>query len=128
MTMTCMSAGLAGLVAASKKSIRFRYRPKPGWHAGIAASALSRKVPRFLIKDAASLLGVSDDTVRRWAEAGRIEMTAGGSGWLTVDGGALAKLPGSWPRPPTRGTTGWLWPTRRATGSPAWSAVLPATP
>jgi molybdopterin-binding protein len=36
--------------------------------------------------------GVSDDTLRRWAEAGRIEMTARESGWLTVDGVALAKL------------------------------------
>ncbi len=49
-------------------------------------------MPEYLIKDAASLLGVSDDTLRRWAEAGRIEMTVGESGWLTVDGVALAKL------------------------------------
>ena len=49
-------------------------------------------MPEYLIKDAAGLLGVSDDTLRRWAEAGRIEMTAGESGWLTVDGVALAKL------------------------------------
>jgi molybdopterin-binding protein len=49
-------------------------------------------MPEYLIKDAASLLGVSDDTLRRWADAGRIEMTARDSGWLTVDGVALAKL------------------------------------
>jgi molybdopterin-binding protein len=49
-------------------------------------------MPEYLIKEAASLLGVSADTLRRWAEAGRIEMTAGTSGWLTVDGVALAKL------------------------------------
>jgi len=49
-------------------------------------------MPTFRIKDAASLLGVSDDTLRRWAEAGRIEMTAGDSGRLIVDGVALAKL------------------------------------
>jgi molybdopterin-binding protein len=49
-------------------------------------------MPEYLIKDAASLLGISDDTLRRWAEAGRIEMTARDSGWLTVDGVALAKL------------------------------------
>ena len=30
--------------------------------------------------------------MRRWADAGRIEMTAGDSGWLTVDGAALTKL------------------------------------
>ena len=49
-------------------------------------------MPVFRIKEAASLLGVSDDTLRRWADVGRIEMTAGDSGWLTVDGAALTKL------------------------------------
>jgi molybdopterin-binding protein len=49
-------------------------------------------MPEYLIKDAASLLGISHDTLRRWAEAGRIAMTARDSGWLTVDGVALAKL------------------------------------
>jgi molybdopterin-binding protein len=49
-------------------------------------------MPEYRIKDAASLLGVSDDTLRRWADAGRIEVTARDSGWLTVDGAALAKL------------------------------------
>lgn len=29
----------------------------------------------FTVKQAAALLGVSDDTVRRWAEAGRLELT-----------------------------------------------------
>ena len=43
-------------------------------------------MPVFRIKEAASLLGVSDDTVRRWAEAGRIETTTDESGRLVIDG------------------------------------------
>ena len=46
----------------------------------------------FRVKEAASLLGVSDDTVRRWAESGRVETTTDPSGRLAVDGAALARL------------------------------------
>jgi molybdopterin-binding protein len=49
-------------------------------------------MPTFRIKDAASLLGVSTDTVRRWADAGRIELITDASGRLAVDGVALATL------------------------------------
>ena len=48
--------------------------------------------PAFRIKEAASLLGVSTDTVRRWADGGRIETTTDSSGRLAVDGAALARL------------------------------------
>lgn len=44
---------------------------------------------RFRVSEAAALLGVSDDTVRRWAEAGRLELTGSPA---TVDGVALAGL------------------------------------
>jgi molybdopterin-binding protein len=46
-------------------------------------------VPRFRIGQAAALLGVSDDTVRRWVDGGRLgaERTAGR---LSVDGAELA--------------------------------------
>lgn len=47
---------------------------------------------QFRIKEAAALLGVSDDTLRRWAEGGRVETTADGSGRQAVDGVALARL------------------------------------
>ncbi|MBD0023939.1 helix-turn-helix domain-containing protein [Gordonia pseudamarae] len=43
------------------------------------------------ISEAASLLGVSDDTVRRWIAAGELPATTG-SGVTTVDGAALADL------------------------------------
>jgi len=49
-------------------------------------------VPTFRIKEAAALLGVSYDTMRRWAEDGRIEQTTDSSGRLAVDGAALARF------------------------------------
>ena len=49
-------------------------------------------MPTFRIKEAADLLGVSDDTVRRWADAGRFETVTDASGRLAVDGAALARF------------------------------------
>ena len=50
------------------------------------------ETPRYRIKQAAELLGVSDDTLRRWAEAGKVDLEPDGSGRLTVRGDALANL------------------------------------
>ena len=49
-------------------------------------------MPTFRIKEAAALLGVSYDTMRRWAEAGRIEQVTDAAGRLAVDGAALARF------------------------------------
>jgi molybdopterin-binding protein len=49
-------------------------------------------VPVFRIKEAAGLIGVSDDTLRRWADGGRIETTTDDSGRLAVEGVALARF------------------------------------
>ena len=49
-------------------------------------------MPTFRIKQAASLLGVSADTLRRWADGGRIELITDASGRLAVDGAALARF------------------------------------
>ncbi len=49
-------------------------------------------VPHLRITEAASLLGVSDDTVRRWGEQGRLHLTKGDSGRAVVDGVELASL------------------------------------
>lgn len=45
----------------------------------------------YRIKHAAELLGVSDDTVRRWAESGRLRTTTENSRQV-VDGAELARL------------------------------------
>ena len=49
-------------------------------------------MPHLRISEAAALLGVSDDTVRRWAEQGRLEVTRAGNGRSVVDGAELAAL------------------------------------
>lgn len=46
----------------------------------------------FTVREAAALLGVSDDTVRRWSDAGRIGIVAGPSGPSRVAGAQLAAL------------------------------------
>jgi molybdopterin-binding protein len=48
-------------------------------------------VPQFRISHAAQLLGVSDDTVRRWIESGRLA-TVAGPGPARVEGAQLAAL------------------------------------
>jgi len=47
-------------------------------------------MPNLRISEAASLLGVSDDTVRRWIDQGRL--TAHRDGPMTVSGSELAEL------------------------------------
>jgi molybdopterin-binding protein len=46
----------------------------------------------YRIADAARLLGVSDDTARRWAESGKFETTNDEAGRLAVDGAELARF------------------------------------
>jgi molybdopterin-binding protein len=47
-------------------------------------------VPNYRISEVASLLGVSDDTVRRWAESGRLATVKKPGVRLAVDGAVLA--------------------------------------
>ena len=49
-------------------------------------------MPHHRIADVARLLGVSDDSVRRWAEAGRVEVSRDHAGRLVVDGVELARV------------------------------------
>jgi len=46
----------------------------------------------FKVGEAAALLGVSDDTLRRWAEAGRVRIVKSSSGRFVVPGADLAAL------------------------------------
>ena len=49
-------------------------------------------MPHMRISDAAELLGVSDDTVRRMADSGRLDTAKDNAGRLTVSGKDLAAL------------------------------------
>jgi molybdopterin-binding protein len=44
------------------------------------------------IFEAAAYLGVSDDTLRRWIEAGRVQATSDASGRQAVEGSEIARL------------------------------------
>lgn len=46
----------------------------------------------FRFRQAAELLGVSDDTIRRWAEDGRLRTTVDSSGRKAIDGAELARF------------------------------------
>jgi molybdopterin-binding protein len=46
----------------------------------------------FRIRQAADLLGVSDDTVRRWVDGGRLAATTDPTGRQAIDGAALARF------------------------------------
>ena len=49
-------------------------------------------MPTYRIGQAAELLGVSVDTVRRWADAGRLGTTRTEGGQRVVDGASLAEF------------------------------------
>lgn len=46
----------------------------------------------FRVSEAARLLGVSDDTVRRWADAGRVSLVRDAAGRRAIEGTDLAAL------------------------------------
>ncbi|HYA44455.1 MAG TPA: helix-turn-helix transcriptional regulator [Acidimicrobiales bacterium] len=48
--------------------------------------------PVYRVPEAAALLGVSADTVRRWADAGKLRSTRDGSGRRLIDAAALAEF------------------------------------
>jgi molybdopterin-binding protein len=57
-------------------------------------------VPSLRIRDAAELLGVSDDTVRRWIDTGAVAARKDDAGRLVIDGRDLAELASANARPP----------------------------
>ena len=55
----------------------------------------------YRISEAAELLGVSVDTVRRWADAGKLETVRTAQGHREVAGPELARFAVTLPEPPT---------------------------
>jgi molybdopterin-binding protein len=49
-------------------------------------------MPLYRIREAADLLGVSDDTLRRWADGGRVASESDASGRRVIEGAALARF------------------------------------
>lgn len=47
-------------------------------------------MPKLRISEAAGLLGVSDDTVRRWVDQGRLSVVQGDNHRMAVEGSELA--------------------------------------
>lgn len=73
-------------------------------------------MPTYRVREAAALLGVSDDTVRRWAESGRFETTTEG-GRLSIDGATLAEFArSSAPERPSIGPIGSASARNQLTG------------
>ena len=49
-------------------------------------------MPVFRIREAADLLGVSDDTLRRWTDSGRLAATTDQAGRKSIEGAVLARF------------------------------------
>ena len=49
-------------------------------------------MPKFRFSEVARLMAVSDDTVRRWVDAGRLSSTLDSAGRKVVDGAELAEF------------------------------------
>jgi molybdopterin-binding protein len=61
--------------------------------------------PTYRIAEAAALLGVSDDTVRRWIESSRVVAHREGGGPAVIDGADLARVATQLREPPEPGAT-----------------------
>jgi molybdopterin-binding protein len=72
-------------------------------------------VPTYRIAEAAALLGVSDDTVRRWIDGDRLAATRDG-GPAQVDGADLARLAAELHEAPQPGATRSSSARNRLTG------------
>ena len=68
------------------------------------------------VSEAAALIGVSDDTLRRWADAGRIRIAKSQSGRQVVDGAQLAALAQELSTEPPLAAAGRVSTRNRLTG------------
>lgn len=49
-------------------------------------------MPSYRVREAAALLGVSDDSLRRWADSGRVATATDAAGRRVIEGAALARF------------------------------------
>jgi molybdopterin-binding protein len=77
---------------------------------------LAAVAPTYRIAEAAELLGVSDDTVRRWIDSGRLPVRRDGGGPAQVDGADLARVAATLHEPPEPGATRGSSARNRLTG------------
>ncbi|MCU1612647.1 MAG: binding domain protein excisionase family [Frankiales bacterium] len=70
----------------------------------------------YRIAEAAELLGVSDDTVRRWVDSGRLAARREGGAPAQVDGTDLARIAAELHEAPEPGTTRGSSARNRLTG------------
>ena len=50
------------------------------------------RMPSYRVREAAELLGVSDDSLRRWADTGRVATSTDSAGRRVIDGVELARF------------------------------------
>jgi len=70
----------------------------------------------YRIAEAAELLGVSDDTVRRWIDGGRLPASRDGGGPAHIDGADLARVAAQLREAPEPGATRHSLARNRLTG------------
>jgi excisionase family DNA binding protein len=74
-----------GSVAGSSAAVRCSHTGKPRQGSGYPLP-----VPKFRIAQAAELLGISDDTKRRWIDSGDLPVERVLSRWMEIDGATVA--------------------------------------
>ena len=72
--------------------------------------------PAYRIAEAAALLGVSDDTVRRWIDSSRLPAHREGGAPAVINGADLARVATQLREPPDPGTTRSSSARNRLTG------------
>src|SRR6478609_7482316 len=76
--------------ATSRRCTRWQGYVWPMWQDATHGRSYPLPVPAFRIAEAAELLGVSDDTVRRWVDSGRLPVERDQSRRKVIDGAILA--------------------------------------
>ena len=77
-------------ISASSTQFFRKYQPISG-HCDASAVTVAA-VSTFRIREAADLLGVSDDTLRRWADSDRLTITTDHGGRKVIEGTVLAQF------------------------------------